>query len=334
MEVDMSKRSWLSLIVLIFLLSACSAAATPMPGRAISGDNGKSSNETSLAAMPAPAAIQAPVAQSAGNAYATGGDTTDQTQTTTTDRIVIRNASLTIVVPDPVKTLDSLTKMTSDMQGFVVSSNLYKISSDDGTQLPEASITLRIPADKLNDALDTIKKQVKDGNTDVLSEEVTGQDVTKEYTDLQSRLTNLQQAETQLREIMASATKPEDVLNVFNQLTQVREQIEVLQGQIKYYQESAAMSAISVTIKAEASIRPVTIGGWQPVGVARDAVQALVSTLKFLANALIWIVILVLPIGLVLYLVVRLIVWFFRKLRGNRKAKKTVVPPTSIPPAA
>jgi hypothetical protein len=233
-----------------------------------------------------------------------------------------------------VKTLDSLTKMTSDMQGFVVSSNLYKISSDDGTQLPEASITLRVPANKLNDALDTIKKQVKDGNTDVLSEEVTGQDVTKEYTDLQSRLTNLQQAETQLREIMASATKPEDVLNVFNQLTQVREQIEVLQGQIKYYQESAAMSAISVTIKAEASIRPVTIGGWQPVGVARDAVQALVSTLKFLANALIWIVILVLPIGLVLYLVVRLIVWFFRKLRGNRKAKKPVVPPASIPPAA
>jgi hypothetical protein len=333
MEVNMSKRSWLSLIALVFLLTSCaSAKATQSPIRT-NGSADKSMNETSLAAMPAPAAIEAPVSASAGNAFAAGGATT-QSQTTTTDRIVIRNANLSIVVVDPVKTLDAITKMASDMQGFVVSSNLYKVSSDDGVQLPEASITLRVPADKLNDAMTTIKKQVKDLNTDVLSEEVTGQDVTKEYTDLQSRLTNLQQAETQLREIMASATKPEDVLNVFNQLTQVREQIEVLQGQIKYYDESAAMSAISVTIKAEASIKPITIGSWQPVGVARDAVQALISTAKFLANAIIWMIIFVLPIGVVLYLFIRLILWIFRKLRPSRKPAKPVAPPTNPTAAA
>ena len=52
---------------------------------------------------------------------------------------------------------------------------------------------------------------------------------------------------------MASATKTEDVMNVFNQLTQVREQIEVIKGQIKYYEESAALSAINVQIMAQRS---------------------------------------------------------------------------------
>ena len=56
---------------------------------------------------------------------------------------------------------------------------------------------------------------------------------------------------------MEEATKTEDVLSVFNQLTQVREQIEVIKGQMQYYEQSAALSSISVELYANAAVQPV-----------------------------------------------------------------------------
>ena len=56
--------------------------------------------------------------------------------------------------------------------------------------------------------------------------------MTSDYTDLQSRLRNLEDAEEQLRTIMDSAFNTEDVLTVYNRLVEVREQIEVIKGQI------------------------------------------------------------------------------------------------------
>ena len=184
----------------------------------------------------------------------------------------------------------------------------------------EASVTIRVPAEKLDAAMQEIKAQVEDPATDVLSENVTGQDVTKEYTNLQSRLRNSQAASDQLTEIMASATKPEDVLNIFNQLKQVNEEIEVIKGEIKYYEESAAMSAITVQIQAQETIAPVTIGTWKPQGVARDAVQALIEAYQWIANAAIWAAIfclpIALPVGLVLFFIIRAI----QRSRRNKKA--------------
>ncbi len=254
--------------------------------------------------------------------------------TTSQERIVIRNADLTIVVVDPIQSQKNITKMTESLKGYVVNSYLYKVQTESGVEVPEANITIRVPADKLNQAIDIIKQEVKDPNTDVLNEQVSGQDVTMEYTDLQSRLRNLEAARDQLMEFMDKADTTEEVMMVYNQLVTVNEQIEVLKGQIKYYDESSQMSAISLRIRAEESVKPLTIGKWQPVGVARDAVQALISTFKFLVNAFIWIVILVVPIALVIYLVVRLIIWIIRKL-FVRKPKKNTPPPAdaaNMPP--
>jgi hypothetical protein len=79
---------------------------------------------------------------------------------------------------------------------------------------------------------------------------------------------------------MGSANRTEDVLNVYNQLTQVREQIEVTKGQIQYYEQSAALSSISVELVPDASVQPLTIAGWEPGGVAKEALQALITGLK------------------------------------------------------
>lgn len=212
------------------------------------------------------------------------------------ERIILKNASMSVSVDDPAATLNAFIQMADQMGGFVVSSNLYYRQIENGTEVPQASISFRVPADQLDEAL----AQIETGAGRVLNKTLSGQDVTREYTDLSSRLTNLQEAEAQLVIIMESANRTEDVLNVHNQLIFIREQIEVIQGQIKYFEQSAAFSLINVEIIADAAVQPLTIGGWQPAGVAKDAVQALLNSLTGIANAAIWLALYVLPTGLVI----------------------------------
>ncbi len=231
-------------------------------------------------------------------------------------RMVIKNASLSIVVEEPGVSIEVISKMASDLGGFVVSSNLYRTQTANGLEVPQANITIRIPADKLDQAL----AEIKSGAGQILNENISGQDVTQEYTDLESRLRNLERAEEQLTKIMEQAWETEDVLIVYNRLVEVQEQIELIKGQMKYYEQSAALSAISINIQANEAVQPLKIGNWQPIGVAKRAIQALINTLELLADMLIWIVLYILPVALILFFPVR---WLWRWLKkGSAKRKE------------
>ncbi|MCH7663007.1 MAG: DUF4349 domain-containing protein, partial [Chloroflexi bacterium] len=219
------------------------------------------------------------------------------------ERIVIKNGDLTIVVADPAKNMDDISAMAVEMGGFVVFSNLYQTMIESGFEVPQANITIRVPAEQFLAALE----QIEAGASRVMSKNESGQDVTREYTDLQSRLRNLENTEAQLREIMASADKTEDVLSVYRELSRISGEIELVKGQIQYFEKASALSAISVTLIADEAVQPLTVGGWQPVGVVKDAVQALINTLQALATLAIWLTLYLLPILLVIVVPVWLI---------------------------
>jgi len=122
---------------------------------------------------------------------------------------------------------------------------------------------------------------------------------------------------------MENATDSEDVIAVFRELTNVREEIELLEGQLKYYRESARLSAISVYLQAKASIEPITIGGWQPGVEVQRAIQALVEGGKFIVNALIWLVLFVFPLLAVIGLPIYFIVKAVRKHQLKKSEKET-----------
>jgi len=242
--------------------------------------------------------------------------------TGTAERIVIRNAHLSIVVVDPAVAMDEIADMAEDQGGFVVNSNLYKTTTSSGIEVPTANITVRVPAEDLDATLEQIKNLVEDPDIDILSEDVSGQDVTREVTDLESRLRNLEAAEEQLLEIMEDATETEAVIEVFRELTNVREEIEVIEGQIQYYRESAALSAISVTIQAKEAVEPISIGGWQPGVQVQNALQALVNAGKYLVNALIWLVIFAVPVLAIIFLPIYLVIRFFQKRKKASEKEK------------
>lgn len=230
------------------------------------------------------------------------------------ERLVIRNANLTLVVTDPAQSVEAISQMAQEMGGFVVSSNIYQTTYDD-IRANQASITIRVPAEQIDEALSRIKEDV----IEVRSENVSGQDVTQEYTDLQSQLRNLEAAEDELREIMEASTNAEYVLDVFEHLRQVRQEIEITKGRMQYYEQSARMSAVSVELLPDVATRPLQIGRWEPQGTAKAALGALINLLKFLADAAIWGLICVLPIAAIFGIPA----WFVvRAIRRRRKLEQ------------
>jgi hypothetical protein len=308
-------------IIASLILAACASRASPS----------QTVNKSYGVAGGAPAV--APIVPAMPEAKpASGIVTADQTTTTandgssvpapSADRIVIQNADLAIVVSDVPGRMKEIEALAQQMGGYVVSSNLYQSYANDNVQVPEAQIAIRVPAVKLEDALNLIKKDVVEVQTETRS----GQDVTAQYVDLQSRLKNLEAAEAQLNDILKTTTKTEDVVSIFNQLVTYREQIEVIKGQIKYYDEAAALSAVSVRIVAEETVKPIVIGKWQPQGVALQAIQDLINFLKGFVDFLIRFVIYILPVLIVIFIPFYLVFLgaraLFRKMRGSKPKKE------------
>lgn len=302
----MQRLLFISLIA-AFILAACGANRSANSGLPPSQDEYFSRPSADGGAVPQ----LLPAAEAPAAPAPSGGQ-----QAAAIERLVIQNADLSIVVADVDARLKAVEALAVEMKGYVVSSNKYQNTTNNGVEVPEAQVVIRVPAERLDEALDMIKADV----IELRSESRSGQDVTADYVDLQSRLKNLEATEAQLVKIMENATATEDVLNVFNQLTSIREQIELVKGQIKYYEESAALSAVSVRIIAEASVQPIEIAGWKPQGVAREAIQDLIFFFQDFVDFLIRFVLLLLPAliliaipAYLLFLGIRALIRKFRK---------------------
>ena len=302
-------------LIASLILFGCSTAAAPTAAPSFSGG----------APMEPPAALQAPAPELSSNdalksAQASGSTAGSDVTPTDTQRLVVQTAELTIVVQDVKARVNALEQMAQTMGGYVVSVNISQTYAPDGTQEPDAQIVFRVPSGQLDTAL----TQVKQGAVDVQDETRTGQDITSQYVDLQSRLTAKEAAADQLTKIMQNATKTQDVLDTYQQLEQVDSDIEVLKGQIQYDQEAAQLSAITVHVVAEETIQPIQVGGWKPQGVARDAIQNLVYFWQGFVNFLITFILLIVPalitIAIPIILVFLLLRWLFR-LIFKRKPK-------------
>ena len=182
------KRNLFILIIAVLLLTACAApASTPMPF--VDGVAPQSKN----VGAPSTGMVQpnAPAAQ-------------NQAASPAQDRIVIQNADLSIVVKDPQAKMLEIGALARRLGGFVVSSNMSQVSIGDNLKVPEGTISIRVPAADLDNAL----AEIKANTIEIQSENRSGQDVTDKYVDLQSQLKAKQAAADKLYEIMQKLTNP------------------------------------------------------------------------------------------------------------------------------
>src|SRR5450755_2559366 len=213
-------------------------------------------------------------------------------------RMIIRSANISMIVDDTAGSIDKITAVAESVGGYVSDSRVWR----DGEQL-RGSITLRVPTDRLSAALAVVRKLAVRIN----SETIGSQDATQEYVDLESRLRNLEVTEVELRQLMTTirqnAKKASEVLAIYQQLSEIRSQIEQIKGRMRYLSQMTSFASMQIDLVPNALAKPVVEPGWQPLVIVKDASRSLVEALQSFASAAIWLGFYFLPIVLMVGLI-------------------------------
>jgi len=312
----------LSLIVIaLTILTACGAAAPEEPavpevfveeGRAEPADDfgfaGAGEAEKSAAPLP-----------TAGVAYQTVPDVANAPrQAASVDRKIIKNAEVNVMVEDSDIAIDRLTQVVGDAGGYIVSSRVWYQAHLDGENYKYASITLGIPVDQF----EVTMRRVRGLALRVTDENASGEDVTDQFVDLESRLSNLEATQARIQSFLEDAKSVDEALRINQELAQIEAQIEEVKGRMNYLSDRSAFSTITVTIAPELpEIEPAPAPQsrpWTPSETLKDATETLVKAYQGIVEFAIWVFVAVLPILVPPVLVI----WMLIKLLRRKPAKQ------------
>ena len=231
------------------------------------------------------------------------------------ERMIIWTGDVSLIVKDTEKSLEEVEAIAKDLGGYVVNSRSWYQEE----QL-RARLTIRVLAGEFDAAMASLKELA----IKVENRNVSTQDVTEEYTDLDARLRNLEATETELLELLTEVRertgKAEDILAVHREVSNIRGQIEQVKGRMQYLEKMTAMATINVELIPDELAKPIVIAGWRPTGTAANALRTLVRTLQRIVDAAIWLIIAVLP-TLVVIAIPFVILWaIWRRWRRRKKA--------------
>lgn len=236
--------------------------------------------------------------------------------TVSIDQKVIKTGNLSLRVDNVDWIVGEITKTVNGLDGSVASSNF----SNNGRGAKSGVITVRVPVTKFDEAFTKLKQS----GASIVSESVSGQDVTEQVIDMEARIKNKQAEEEAYANILKVQTqKVSDILEVTQALNNVRGEIESLQGQLKYLNSQADMSTITIALSEEPQVGK-TDTTWRPLQVVKSSINALLQNLQGLVNFLIRFVIVALPILLIVFgLLGRLLWWLgkkvYRYLKGDQQ---------------
>ena len=165
------------------------------------------------------------------------GGTDAQAALVSQQRIIIRTVNMQLVVREIAGSVDDISLLAKNAGGWVVSSN--RSAKHIG------SVAVRVPADQL----DAFVLSLRNLAVEVDSESSTSRDVTTEYVDYKSELTVLHATEETLLGFLDQARSVEDALAVQRELSKLQANIESIQGRIKFLEETAAFSLVSVGLR-------------------------------------------------------------------------------------
>ena len=235
-------------------------------------------------------------------------DQTGVNSSETPSRLVIKTGIINMVVKDIRFSVNSIVQYAGDKGGWIVNSSLIEQK-----EVPSGSVVIRVPAEIFDEAMAYFRGLAEK----VTHESTQGQDVTEEYVDLQSRLRNLEATENQLLKIMERSGNITEILSVQRELTNTREQIERIKGQIQYLEQNAKMATITVNLALSEDLLPIPPSEkWRPVYVLKQAWRSVLISLRGISYFLIWIL-----IYSIVWLPLTVIIWQGRKIWQRRKMK-------------
>ena len=281
-------RAAVLLLLLLLLPAACAGGSSVGFGGSESAQGGggdagvsdASGGGEELAMMeeaPDPAAGPDADLPSSADSTAASSAVEDLTASEGFGRKIVKSADLGVRAEDVRGVAEAAQRVASNSGGSVLQSEI-----SGSKNAVSAYLTLSIPAEEFEGALD----ELRDLGKEVVRDTVSGQDVTEEFVDLESQERNLLAAEESLLELYGRAETVEDTLTIERELTNIRGQIEQVQGRLQYLENRTALSQISISVEPVAGPKPAP-PGWKPAAVAASAWAASLDVLQGMANAVI-----------------------------------------------
>ncbi|MEK5393231.1 DUF4349 domain-containing protein [Margalitia sp. FSL K6-0131] len=192
--------------------------------------------------------------------------------------------------------------------GYIVDQRLY----EDTKERQEGYLTVRVPQAQFQIFLSKVKLL----GIKVENQSVSGQDVTEEYVDLQSRLKSKKLTEKRLTQFMNEAKDTKTLLEISNELSKVQEEIETLEGKIKYLDNQVDFSTVTINLAENKVVVPGLennqLNTWEKTK------KQFMKSINFLVSFLSWLIVFVignLPVIVLLGLIgfIVFLIWKYRR---------------------
>ena len=225
----MSRKTWIGVVVAGLLLAACGGGSDAGDGDAAPDEGVEASQAGDRADAPAGEEVSLEV----GAATLPGLGPS-----------VIKTAEIALEIERDgfEDALQEATAVASVEGGFVLSSSI------EGREARRGSIVLRIPSDRFEAAMASLRDLGS-----VQRERVAGEDVGQEFVDLEARLRNLRAQEAVLLRLMDEAQTVTDTIRVQKELTDIQLEVERIRGRLRYLEDQTSFGTIAVSM-AEAGV--------------------------------------------------------------------------------
>jgi len=305
---------WAVPLSMMLILSACSAGSTAMTTAA----NDAYEQVPISAGSETAAETTAADADSKGSAAVINpGDTANS------GKKIIYTVDISLEAEDTAAAIDLIGQSAAALGGYISDSSYSRTDS-----IASGFITVRIPPENLQE----FSGKVGTFGT-ILSSAMGSQDVTAQYIDIASRLTNAEAQEKQLLAIMEKAVEIKDILSVRTELDTVQQEIEELKGQIRLMDNQVGYSTVTIRI-TEPAPPPETpkadansglIAGWSANYIWKGIQKAFSNSISVITivfgSLLMFISALLIP-GLIIAAIIFIILLLVKWSRKRKNAKK------------
>lgn len=242
-------------------------------------------------------------------------------------RKLLRTVDLQLEVKDSREVAKRVEELVNRLGGYVSASNAQRQG-----ELFVYTMTLRVPADRLDQALNTFRSYA----VRIDREHQQVEDVTEQYIDLDAHRRTLEATERELAALLAESRqkgrKADEIMEIYEKLTEIRTQIEQIQTQLSSYDKLAALSTVNLELVPTESAKPVADTSWHPSDAVRSSIRSLIGFLHWLVDFLIFALIVLLPVLLVIAVAVLALRWLWRRLGRPFRRTPKVPPPPPPPP--
>jgi hypothetical protein len=171
----------------------------------------------------------------------------------TGERKIIRNGSVVFEVQDADRAVDAVKAMVTSLGGYLASEQ----RNQDSRQGRQASLTCRVPAQKLDELIAKLRDIGEQQAVNLSAE-----DISEQYLDLEVRLRTQQQLEARLRSLLdRPSNRLSDLLDIEKEIARVRGEIDSMQGRKRYWDNLVAFSTLTVQVHEPRPVIAAEEGG-------------------------------------------------------------------------